>query len=193
MNFENLPFKQNDALIIVDVQNDFCPGGALPIPEGDSVVPYLNNCIQQAEAENIPIYYSRDFHPVLHPSFESQGGPWPEHCLQDTQGAQFHPDLYVSENSVFVTKGVRFDQDQNSAFDQTGLADHFQSAGIQRVWIGGLALDVCVVATLLDALASDLQAILLSEGTKPVTEQGGRDALEKIKNSGAVVYPTDLK
>ena len=193
MNQEKIPFKKNDALIIVDVQKDFCPGGALAIPEGDIIIPYLNNCIQQAETEQIPVYYSRDFHPVVHPSFESQGGPWPAHCVQDTDGTKFHPDLYIADNAVFVTKGVRFDQDQNSVFDQTGLKYHLESAGVQRVWIGGLAMDVCVVDTVLDALASNLQAILLGEGTKPVTEQGGQSALEKMSNSGAVIYPTDSK
>ena len=188
MNSDHLPFKEKDALIIVDMQKDFCPGGALPIPDGDSIIPYLNDCIRQAEKETIPVFYSRDFHPVVHPSFDSYGGSWPEHCVQDTEGARLHPDLYLAESAIYVTKGVRLDRDQNSAFDQTGLKHYLDAVGIQRVWIAGLAMDVCVLATVLDALASDLQAILLSKGTRPVSEQGEQKAREKMTDSGVVIY-----
>ncbi len=114
--------RQGDALLIVDVQNDFCPGGALPIAKGDEVVPVLNRWIAAARAQGVPVYASRDWHPVGHPSFKEQGGQWPPHCQQDSEGARFHPDLELPADAVTVTKGVRFDQDQYSAFDQTGLA-----------------------------------------------------------------------
>ena len=121
-------FQPGDALLIIDVQNDFCPGGALPIPEGDQVVPVLNAWIDAASQAGIPVYLSRDWHPKHHPSFTEEGGLWPVHCLQDTPGAAFHPGLRVPPEAVIVTKGTRFDQDQNSAFDQTGLAVHLRKA-----------------------------------------------------------------
>ncbi|MBW2312004.1 MAG: isochorismatase family protein, partial [Deltaproteobacteria bacterium] len=115
--------EEGDGLLLVDIQNDFCPGGALPIEEGDEIVPVLSKWIKAGQAKGIPIYASRDWHPLQHMSFEGHGGKWPPHCIQDTNGAAFHPELKLPDNTVKITKGVRFDQDQNSAFDQTGLAE----------------------------------------------------------------------
>lgn len=179
--------KLGDALLLVDVQVDFCPGGALPIAGGDLVVPVLNAWIEAAQKAAVPVYASRDFHPAEHPSFSLNGGPWPVHCLQDSAGAAFHPDLRLPEDTVVVTKGTRFDQDQNSSFDQTGLAVLLRKKGIRRLWVGGLALDVCVLATLLDALREGFEAVLIPEGSRPVTAEGGRKALEKLREAGARV------
>ena len=125
--------KPGDALIIVDVQNDFCPGGALPIERGDEVVPVLNDWIAAAVAGEVAIYASRDYHPQGHMSFDESGGPWPLHCIQDSDGARFHPDLNLPADATVVTKGVRLDQDQNSAFDQTGLATELRKQEVNRV------------------------------------------------------------
>lgn len=114
--------KSGHALLVIDVQKDFCPGGALPIENGDEVVPVLNRWIADAVDRAVPVYASRDWHPVGHVSFSERGGTWPPHCIQDSDGARFHPDLQLPASVVKVTKGVRLDQDQNSAFDQTGLA-----------------------------------------------------------------------
>lgn len=176
-----------DALIIVDVQNDFCPGGALPIENGNAVVPILNRWIAAAVNRNVPVYASRDWHPAGHVSFRQSGGPWPPHCLQDSEGARFHPDLKLPDSTVIVTKGVRFDRDQNSAFDQTGLARHLRKAGIKRLWIGGLAEDVCVLATVLDARRKGFEVILIREATRPVTPRGGKEARRKMQEAGAAV------
>src|SRR5688572_20175295 len=146
-----MDLRPGDALLVVDVQNDFCPGGALPIPDGDRVVGVLNRWIEAAVNGNVPIYASRDWHPSGHPSFASEGGAWPPHCLQDTEGAAFHPDLKLPAGTVKVAKGTRFDQDQYSAFDQTGLDARLRRDGIRRIWAGGLAQDVCVCASVLDA------------------------------------------
>lgn len=143
--------REGDALVIVDVQKDFCEGGALAIKGGNSVVPVLNRWIAAAERAGVPIYASRDWHPRRHPSFIEFGGKWPVHCLQDSDGAAFHADLALPESAIIVTKGVRFDRDQNSAFDGTGLVAELQRSGIKRLWVGGLAQDVCVCATVLDA------------------------------------------
>lgn len=182
-------FTSNDCLLVIDVQNDFCPGGKLAIEEGDAVVPALNRYIEEAINKHVPVYLTRDWHPVGHVSFRDGGGQWPDHCLQDSHGARFHPDLKVPENAVIVTKGVRFDMDQNSAFDQTGLAYKLHNEGIQRLVIGGLAQDVCVLATVLDGLMEGFEVVLLLSATRPVTPEGGRDAVEKMKAEGAVVIP----
>ena len=159
-------FQLGDALLIIDVQNDFCPGGALPIPAGDRVVPVLNAWIDAASQAGTPVYLSRDWHPKHHPSFTEEGGPWPVHCLQDTAGAAFHPGLHKPSEAVIITKGTRFDQDQNSAFDQTGLAVHLHKIGIKRLLVGGLAEDVCVLATVLDARAEGFAVSVIAAGTR---------------------------
>lgn len=184
---DDLHFDSGDALLIVDMQNDFCPGGALPIAEGDRVIPAINAWIQKFSENDLPVFASRDWHPKDHLSFAPEGGPWPPHCIQDTPGAGFHQALRLPESTVVITKGVRFDQDQNSAFDQTGLGAHLERKGIHRLFVAGLALDVCVLATVLDARALGLDVFLLSEGTRPVTVPGGAEALERMRAAGAKV------
>jgi nicotinamidase/pyrazinamidase len=179
-----------DALIVVDVQIDFCPGGALPIDRGDEVVPVLNRWIAAAAEASIPIVASRDWHPRHHLSFAEAGGQWPVHCLQDSHGARFHPQLTVPPTTIMVTKGVRFDRDQYSAFDETGLAAELRRQGVRRVWIGGLAQDVCVRATVLDARREGLDAIVIADGTRPVTAEGGSRANEDMRQAGATFTTT---
>lgn len=178
---------RSDALLLVDVQNDFCPGGALAVPEGDRVVPVLNRWIGAARDAGIPVLASRDWHPRNHPSFAGRGGPWPEHCVQDTPGAAFHADLDLDGSETRVTKGVRFDHDQYSAFDATGLAHHLEEAGVERLWIGGLAQDVCVEATVLDACRAGFEVHLITEATRPVDPEAGEQALETMRQAGAVL------
>lgn len=180
---ENL--RPGDALIIVDVQNDFCPGGALPIEGGDEVIPVLNACIAAADAKDVPVYASRDWHPAGHISFKERGGLWPPHCIQDSEGARFHPDLKLPESAITITKGVRFDQDQNSAFDQTGLGTELREKRIRRLWIGGLAQDVCVRATVLDALKEGFEVVVIANATRPVTPEGGGAARREMGDAGA--------
>lgn len=178
-------FTDTDCLMVIDVQNDFCPGGKLAIEEGDAVVPVLNRYIDAAVERYVPVYLSRDWHPIDHISFQDGGGQWPMHCIQDTPGAMFHPDLKVPENGIIVTKGVRFDMDQNSAFDNTGLAWKLHNDGITRLIVGGLAQDVCVLATVLDGLKEGFEVVVLLAATRPVTPEGGRDAVEKMQAAGA--------
>jgi nicotinamidase/pyrazinamidase len=179
--------QKGDGLCLVDLQNDFCPGGALAIEGGDEIIPILNRWIGAALETGVPVYASRDWHPARHVSFNDQGGPWPPHCIQDSKGAAFHPDLDLPDWVVKVTKGVRFDQDQNSVFDQTGLAKQLERDGVKRLWIGGLALDVCVLASVLDALKAGLHVCLIQEGTRPVTAEGGEEAIEKMRAAGAKI------
>ncbi len=180
-----IALRNGDALIVVDVQRDFCPGGALPIENGDRVVPVLNRWIEAAIHGGVPIYASRDWHPRRHLSFVEFGGQWPPHCLQDSDGARFHPDLVLPQSAVIVTKGVRFDRDQYSAFDETGLASELLSRGVTRVWVGGLAQDVCVRATVLDARREGFDTMVIADGILPVTPAGGKKAAGEMQRAGA--------
>jgi nicotinamidase/pyrazinamidase len=179
--------QKNDGLIVVDVQWDFCPGGHLPVPEGHLVVPVLNEWIRVALYMGVPVYASRDWHPQGHISFKERGGLWPPHCIQDKSGAQFHPELIHDDRIVVVTKGNRFDQDQNSAFDETGLQQQLKYDGIRRLFVGGLALDVCVLATVIDAVHNGFDTYLIKDATRPVNEENGRRALEQMVRMGVTI------
>lgn len=178
-------FQAGDALIVVDVQNDFCPGGTLAVDNGDEVVPVMNRWIAEAAARAVPVYASRDWHPRDHPSFEAQGGPWPNHCIQDTRGAGFHPDLYLSSDTIIVSKGTRFDKDQYSAFDDTGLAQELRRRDIGRLVIGGLAEDVCVRATALDALRQGFEVAIIRDGTRAISQDGRQETEGELDAAGA--------
>ena len=181
--------KSGDALVLVDVQVDFCPGGALPVPEGDQVVPVLNRWIGAFRERGLPIYASRDWHPRGHPSFQTEGGPWPAHCVQGSLGAELHPGLEIGEDVGIVVKGTRFDRDQLSALDETGLASRLSREKVKRLWVGGLALDACVRATVLDALAEGFDVRLLVEGTRALSPDEGRKALQEMRDAGAELEP----
>lgn len=177
-----------DALLVVDVQRDFCPGGALAITAGDAVIPVLNRWLEASADRDVPVYASRDFHPREHPSFRVYGGPWPTHCVQGTRGAELHPALRLPPTAIFVTKGTRLDRDQYSAFDETGLAAHMRARGVRRVWIGGLAQDVCVRATVLDACREGFETHVLADATRAVDPAAGRKAVREMGAAGAIVH-----
>ena len=174
-------------MLVVDVQWDLCPGGRRPVPEGNQVVPVLNAWIVAALNADIPVYASRDWHPRNHISFKERGGPWPSHCIQDTDGAQFHPELHKDDRMVVVTKGTRFDRDQNSAFDETGLSTQLAYDEVRSLYIGGLALDGCVLSSVLDAIGAGLKVSLIRSGTRPLDEEEGRRALERMLKVGATM------
>jgi nicotinamidase/pyrazinamidase len=179
--------QSGDALLLIDVQNDFCPGGALPVEEGDRVVAVLNRWLRAARKTGVPVYASRDWHPLRHPSFRDQGGPWPPHCIQDSLGARFHSALELPEDAIVISKGIRFDRDQYSAFNGTGLAGQLERDGVRRLWVGGLAQDVCVLHTVLDAREADFAVHVIVEGTRPVDPEEGLRALERMRESGAEI------
>jgi len=179
--------QPGDALLLVDVQIDFCPGGNLPIADGDQVVPVLNRWLAAAREKGIPVYASRDWHPSGHMSFAARGGQWPDHCLQDSAGAAFHPDLALPEDTVVISKGVRFDKDQYSAFDETGLAERLHQDGVSRVWVGGLALDVCVEATALGGREAGFAVRLIPEASKAITADGAARAIAAMREAGVTI------
>jgi len=178
-----------DALILVDVQNDFCPGGALPVSQGDDVVPILNRWIEEAERAGAVIAATRDWHPRDHVSFEARGGPWPEHCVQGTRGAEIHPGLELPAQTLIINKGSDPDRDSYSGFEDTGLADVLRARGVRRLWVGGLALDYCVKATVLDARREGFETHLIESATRAVAAKPGDEdrALEEILLAGAVI------
>jgi nicotinamidase/pyrazinamidase len=174
----------HDAVVAVDVQVDFCPGGALAIRDGDAVVPLLNRWISAAHKAGACIVVSRDWHPAGHMSFVERGGPWPPHCIQATRGADLHPDVVLPEDAVLVAKGTDIDSDQYSAFDGTGLAERLRHRGVRRIWIGGLAQDVCVRAAALDAGHERFEVNLIVGATRPVNRLRGQEALQELLAAG---------
>jgi nicotinamidase/pyrazinamidase len=180
-------FEPTDVLLVIDVQRDFCAGGALAVPDADAVVPVLNRWLAAAARRAIPIFASRDWHPRGHISFRARGGPWPAHCVQDTRGARFHRALRLPPSVRVVTKGVRFDRDQLSAFDATGLAVELQRLGTRRLWVGGLAADVCVRATVLDAVREHFAVRVIADGTRPVDPRAGAEAIDDMRAAGAAI------
>ena len=186
----NLPeLRASDALLIVDVQRDFCPGGALAVPDGDAVVPVLNQWIDAARDAGAAIFASRDWHPSDHVSFLEQGGPWPSHCVAATSGAAFHPDLALPESATVIDKGTDAEREAYSAFEGTDLAAQLRAAGVERLWVGGLALDYCVRASVLDArriAGLPVQVILNATRAVEVQPGDGSRALDDMRSAGAV-------
>ena len=178
---------RGDAVIAVDVQVDFCPGGKLGVAGGDEVVPVLNAWIDRAVAAGGQVVASRCWHPAGHVSFAERGGPWPEHCVQGTVGAEFHPALRVPPAALLIRKGADPDFDQYSAFDRTGLAALLRDRGVVRVWVGGLAEDVCVRATVLEAVREGFETHVLLDATRPVTAEGGEESRREMAGAGAIL------
>jgi nicotinamidase/pyrazinamidase len=183
-----------DALIVVDVQNDFCPGGTLAVKEGDQVVPVLNRYIDQFTKAGLPIFATRDWHPEKTSHFITGGGPWPPHCIQGSQGAQFHPDLKLPPDTVVVSAGMGSDEDGYSGFlgrDDSGvkLIDLLRQRGIERIFVGGLATDYCVKHTVLDGLKEGLEVVLLTDSVRGVNLKPGdsASAIEEMLRAGATM------
>ena len=173
------------ALLVVDPQVDFCPGGALAVPGGDAVFPAVNRA-----AEILPLTVaSRDWHPAGHCSFQAQGGPWPVHCQAGTPGAEFHPALDRRPIRHVFSKGTDPSREAYSAFDETGLAGWLRERGVTRLYVAGLATDYCVRASVLDALREGFQVVVLEDavGAVDVSAGDGERALTEMREAGAAV------
>jgi len=177
-----------DALIIVDMQNDFMPGGALPVPEADKIVDTVNAYIDHFVTRGALVVATRDWHPPNHISFAERGGPWPPHCVQNTWGAQFHPNLRLPESAIIVSKAFLPDKEAYSGFDGTDLEFILRSRGIRRVFIAGVATDYCVRATALDAVRLGFETFLLVDAVKGVDIPKGsiEKALNEMLDAGIV-------
>jgi len=184
--------EKKRALIVVDVQNDFCPGGALAVPHGDEVVAPLNQLIEDFLERGEPVFKSRDWHPPTTKHFAAYGGTWPVHCVQETKGAQFHPGLLDDIHIRVVSKGLG-DEDCYSAFDETDLALQLQRLGVEVVWVGGLATDYCVKSTVLDARKQGFKVKAIKDAMRAVDLQpgDGERAIEEMRNAGAEIVDNE--
>ena len=180
------------ALIVVDVQNDFCPGGTLAVAQGNDVVAPLNALIDEFLENGEPVYESRDWHQPQTKHFEAYGGTWPVHCVQNTKGAEFHPQLRQDPRITVVSKGLG-DTDCYSAFDETDLTSQLKQQGVEEVWVGGLATDYCVKNTVLDALKNgfEVKAIENAMRAVEVNPGDGERALQQMREAGADVVATN--
>jgi nicotinamidase/pyrazinamidase len=180
------------ALLIVDVQNDFCPGGALAVPEGDKIVPVLNKYINIFAKNKLPIFASRDWHPVNTKHFRDFGGVWPVHCIRNTRGASFHPKLKLSKDVILLYKGMDPGKDSYSAFqaeDEKGMSllKLLKLFGIKELYIAGLATDYCVKSSALDALKNGFKVKLLMDGIRGVNLKAddSEKAIQQMVRKGA--------
>jgi nicotinamidase/pyrazinamidase len=176
------------ALIVVDVQNDFCPGGTLAVPNGDQVIAPLNKLIDEFLDRGDPVYKSRDWHPPTTKHFSAYGGTWPVHCVQNTEGAEFHPALRDDPRIKVISKGLGT-TDGYSAFDGTDLGSQLNQSGIEEVVVGGLATDYCVKNTVLDALRQGYKVKAIEDAMRPVELKpgDGERAIEEMRAAGAEI------
>lgn len=182
-----------DALIVVDVQNDFLPGGALAVPRGDEVIGPLNRLIRRWSARGQMLVFTRDWHPPDHVSFRPQGGPWPPHCVARTPGAQFPASLHVPRHARIVSKAREPGSEAYSGFQGTSLAQLLRKAGVSRVFIGGLATDYCVRETGRDARAAGFETVVLTDAVRAVDVQAGdgERALADLQAAGVVLSTSE--
>jgi nicotinamidase/pyrazinamidase len=183
---------QTAALLVVDMQKDFCPGGALAVPDADRIVPSLNRYLAEARARDMPVYASRDWHPPVTSHFKEFGGEWPPHCVQGSEGATFHADLRLPADAIVIAKGDDPSQAGYSAFEghtaggRTLLSD-LRNRHIRRLYVTGVATDYCVKATALDALRAGFDVRILSDAIAGIDLHPGdvARALDELSRSGA--------
>jgi nicotinamidase/pyrazinamidase len=183
--------REHDALLVVDPQIDFFPDGALPVADGDAILPTVNRALQMFSETGHPIFVTRDWHPADHCSFTTRGGPWPEHCVKGTAGAELHPGLDLPPIFSVVQKATTSDREAYSDFEGTRLDEILRAHGVERVVVCGLALEYCVRAACLDAVNAGFEAVLLIDGTRAVeVEPGdGERTLEELRAVGVEIRP----
>lgn len=186
------------ALLVVDIQNDFCTGGALAVPGSERVVEVMNRYLADAEKRGLPVYASRDWHPEVTTHFKAYGGTWPVHCVQGTPGAAFHPELRLPPDTIVVTKGEHPERHGYSAFegrtpDGSPLLDDLRRRGVSHLYVGGLATDYCVKQSVLDALDAGLQVTVLDDAVAGVDVAAGDSAraLDEMRRKGARIESRD--
>jgi len=188
-----LHLRTGDALIVVDVQRDFLSGGSLAVPDGDAVVPVLNQYLRHFAAAGLPTIATRDWHPADHCSFVAEGGTWPAHCVQDSPGAEFAQALQLPDDTVLISKGTKNDAEAYSGFDSTDLARHLNDVKVTRVFIGGLATDYCVLATVRDAISAGFDVVILRDAVRAVNVEAGdgEKAIDEMRALGASLIELD--
>jgi nicotinamidase/pyrazinamidase len=194
MEPSTLPTPRHRALVVVDVQRDFCPGGALAAPHGDRILPALNRHVALAHAQGWTIYATRDWHPAVTTHFRAYGGEWPPHCVQGTPGAAFEPRLSLPPDTIVVSKGEDAARPGYSGFDGrtpdgVPLGDDLQRRGIDSLAVAGIATEYCVKETVLDARRRGLHVVVLTDAIAPIeAHRGDADrALEAMTRAGATL------
>lgn len=177
-----------DALLVVNLQNDFLAGGSLAVSDSDALIPLLNEYIEAFLALDLPIYAIRDWHPPDHCSFQTQGGPWPPHCIAGSYGADLAPGLRLPENAVVISKGTQSDEEAYSGFADTDLAERLRRENVRRLFIGGLASEYCVFHTVQDALAEGFTVLLLKDAIGAMNRKAGDGdrAFAEMRRQGAI-------
>lgn len=191
----NIVLNSGDALIVLDVQNDFLLGGRLAVPGGNEIIPLLNRYISYFDAHKLPIFATRDWHPANHCSFQQQGGLWPPHCIAESEGAAFHPNLELPVDIHIISKATAQEKNAYSGFADTQLNTLLQSFGIHRVFIGGIATEYCVLNTVKDALRLHYITYVLEDAICAINKQpeDGLHAIEKMTHLGAIpIHYEDL-
>jgi nicotinamidase/pyrazinamidase len=175
------------ALLIIDFQNDFVPGGALPVPHGDEIASRVSELLESGDFDFVVA--TRDWHPANHNSFEAQGGPWPPHCVQGTEGAELYPSLDRSKIDVVVDAGFRPELEGYSGFEETNLEDELRSHDVEEVTVVGLATDYCVRATALDAVREGFAVTVDRAGVRGIDVEPGDSerALEEVRAAGGTI------
>jgi nicotinamidase/pyrazinamidase len=183
------------ALIVVDVQNDFCPGGSLAVAQGDEVVAPLNKLIKEFLDRGEPVYKTRDWHPEKTKHFATYGGTWPIHCVQNTRGAEFHSDLLDDPRITVISKGFDERADGYSGFDGTHLAQLLRDEEVKEIWVGGLATDYCVKQTVIDGVQSGFKVKVLADAMRAVNvnPDDGKKAIDEMKEAGAEIVGDQSK
>ncbi|MFI5304650.1 MAG: isochorismatase family protein [Nitrospiria bacterium] len=184
-----IKLKPGDALLLVDIQNDFLPGGSLGVPNGNRVLAPLNLAIWIFHDKGFPILATRDWHPEKHCSFKPQGGPWPVHCVAGTRGAQFSSALNFPEEIRVISKATHEKFDAYSGFQETDMVQIIKKLEVRRLFIGGLATDYCVLNTVKDALHLGFQVVLIKNAIQAVNvyPNDGEKAIAEMKSLGAIM------
>ncbi|AEH24150.1 nicotinamidase [Pyrococcus yayanosii] len=177
-----------EALIVVDMQRDFMPGGALPVPDGDRIIPRVNEYIRRFREKGALIVATRDWHPDNHISFRELGGPWPRHCVQNTPGAEFVVELPA--DAVIISKATEPDKEAYSGFEGTNLAGILKEKGVRRVYICGVATEYCVKATALDAVKHGFEVYLLKDAVKGIKPGDEEMAIREMEEAGVKILPS---
>ena len=193
--------KFKKALLVVDVQNDFCPGVALGVHEGDKIVPTINKYIKLFSKKALPIFATADWHPKKTIHFKKFGGVWPVHCIGNTKGAAFHPKLKLPKEVILVYKGMDPNKDSYSAFqaeDQNGvsLPKLLKILGVEEIYIAGLATDYCVRFTTADAIKTGFKVKVLTDAIKGVNlkPHDSEEAIkEMLKNGAKMITLKDIE
>jgi len=186
--------RGSDALLIVDPQKCFCPGGPLAVPEGDQIFPLVNELTLLFQDLKLPIFISRDQHPPKTTHFKIYGGKWPVHGVKGTPDAEFHDGLFLPSGAIFINKGMGEDEEGYSSFDGVdgagnSLEQLLRSKGVTRLFICGLATDYCVKETVLRAMELNFEAVLVTEAIRAVnvTAGDGDRAIAQMQTMGATL------